>query len=284
MVTNGVSMTNEQLTTSLESPQISRIRQYFVTGGKDAYERDRIVADAVTGVYPHARHAAVASRSFHRQATEALADAGIRQFIDIGAGYAPPVHMVAQSVAEAAAGPQGKDRDIDSARTVYADTDAIVLAHGRAMSTDEHTRWINADVTDPELLLTRASAALLDLAKPVAVSLVGLVEHIRDLEVTVKTVRALMVGLAEGSALVMTHAASDLNPLVMQDAVAAYAQHGIVYRPRTRDEVGQYFVDLTLEAPGIVAPHEWASDKVAVLGKVTEEELSCWAAVGWKRP
>ncbi|MFI7189976.1 SAM-dependent methyltransferase [Nocardia nova] len=273
-------MTNEKLAASLESPQISRIRQYLVTGGKDAYERDRIVAEAVAEVYPHARHAAVASRSFHRQATQALADAGIRQFLDIGAGYEPPVHPVAQ----AAAREQPQDCDIDSARTVYADIDAIVLAHGRAMNADEHTRWINADFTDPELLLTRASAALLDLGKPVAVSLVGLVEHIHDYEVTVKTVRALMDGLAEGSALVMTHAAGDLNLPVMHEAVAAYAQHGIVYRPRTRDEVGQYFADLTLEDPGIVAPHKWAPDKAVGLGKVTDEELSCWAAVGWKLP
>ncbi|MFF0457306.1 SAM-dependent methyltransferase [Nocardia africana] len=279
---DALSMSDEQLAASLESPQISRVRHYFATGGKDAYERDRIVADAVTQVYPHARHAAFASRSFHRQAIETLAYGGMRQFLDIGAGYGPSVHLAAQAVAHDAARPRANDHDIDPALTVYADIDAIVLAHGRALSSDAHTRWINADFTDPTLILTRAST-MLDLSKPVALSLVGMVEHIPDYEESVKTVRALMERLAAGSALVMTHAASDLNPPVMQEAVAAYAHHGIVYRPRTRTDFARYFTNLALEAPGIVAPHKWVPASAIALGKVTDEELSCWAAVGRKR-
>ncbi|PPJ04111.1 hypothetical protein C5E51_26295 [Nocardia nova] len=275
----GLSITNEQLAASLGGPQISRVRQYFVSGGKDAYEPDRIVAEAVTVVYPHARHAAVASRSFHRQAIETLARDGVRQFLDIGAGYEPLVHLVAQAAARV----QPQDQEANPATTVYADVDAIVLAHGRAMSSDAHTCWIDVDLTDPDRMLSRAACASLNLNEPVAVSLIGVVEHIYDYELTVKAIRALMDGLAEGSALVMTHAAGDLDPLVMRQAVAAYAKHGLVFRPRTHDDIGRYFASLMLEAPGVVAAHRWAPDTAIRLGKVTDADLSCWAAVGRKR-
>lgn len=152
----------------------------------------------MTKADPCARLAAVASRAFQCRAIEAILCCGIRQFLDVGAGYEPVVHRVAHS------GSRGNT--IDPALTVYADVDPVVLAHGRALSTDAYTQWIEADFTDPDLLLTRASAALLDLREPIALSLIGLVEHIHDYEVTVKAVHRLMDRLAVGSALVMTHA------------------------------------------------------------------------------
>lgn len=220
---------DQQLAASLESPQISRIRQYFLAGGKDSYERDRFAAAAVTKADPRARLAAVTSRAFQCRAIEAMLCCGIRQFLDVGAGYGPVVHRVAQT------GSRGN------------------------------------------LLLTRASAALLDLRKPIALSLIGLVEHIHDYEVTVKAVHRLMDRLVEGSVLVMTHAARELDPLAMRAAVVAYARHGIVYRPRTHDEIAHYFAGLTLEDPSIrppQAPHN--------VGRMTGKELSCWVALGRK--
>ncbi len=41
---------------------------------------------------------------------------------------------------------------------------ATMLAHGRALSTDACTQWIEADFTDPNLLLTRASAEFAPVA------------------------------------------------------------------------------------------------------------------------
>ena len=66
-----------------------------------------------------------ANRAFLRRAVQYLAaEAGIRQFLDIGTGLptAENTHEVAQSIAP-------------ESRIVYVDNDPIVLAHARALLT-----------------------------------------------------------------------------------------------------------------------------------------------------
>jgi S-adenosyl methyltransferase len=71
---------------------------------------------------PYIRVAARENRAFLDRAVRYLAaEAGIRQFLDIGTGLPATnnVHNVAQTVAP-------------SSRVVYADNDPLVLAHARA--------------------------------------------------------------------------------------------------------------------------------------------------------
>ena len=73
------------------------------------------------------------------------AEAGIRQFLDIGTGIptSPNVHEVAQEVAP-------------DARVVYVDNDPIVLAHARALLTSQDagaTAFIMADLREPKSIL-----------------------------------------------------------------------------------------------------------------------------------
>jgi hypothetical protein len=98
------------------------------------------------------------NRAFLGRAVRYLvAEAGIRQFLDIGTGLpsAGNVHEVAQAVAP-------------ESRVVYADNDPIVLAHARALlnSTPEgRIAYIDADLRQPENILTSpAVAETLDLS------------------------------------------------------------------------------------------------------------------------
>ena len=73
------------------------------------------------------------------------AEAGIRQFLDIGTGIptANNTHEVAQRVAP-------------DSRVVYVDNDPIVLAHARALLTsdpDGATDYIDADLRDTGAIL-----------------------------------------------------------------------------------------------------------------------------------
>jgi S-adenosyl methyltransferase len=94
-------------------------------GGKDNFAADRAAAEAGLAAFPGIIESARANRAFLRRAVRYLAaEAGLRRFVDIGAGLpsAPNTHEVAQSVAA-------------NCGVVYVDNDPIVLAHARALLT-----------------------------------------------------------------------------------------------------------------------------------------------------
>src|SRR6202034_2781804 len=142
-------------------PHTARIYDYAL-GGKNHFAADREVAEKVLAAMPSARTGPRENRAFLGRAVRYLvAEAGIRQFLDIGTGLPTTnaVHQVAQAAAP-------------SSRVVYADNDPLVLAHARALlssSPEGRTAYIQADLREPESIL--ASPALrdvLDLRQPVA--------------------------------------------------------------------------------------------------------------------
>ena len=97
----------------------------YLLGGKDNYAADRAQTEAALKVYPEWAFTARANRAFLGRAVRFLAaDAGIRQFLDIGTGIptAGNTHQVAQAIAP-------------ESRVVYVDYDPVVLAHARALLT-----------------------------------------------------------------------------------------------------------------------------------------------------
>ncbi len=98
----------------------SRMYDYYL-GGKNNFAADRDAAEKVLQIWP-ARTAAREGRKFLGRAVRYLAEAGIRQFLDIGTGLptANAVHEVAQAVTP-------------SARVVYVDNDRCKsgCAHAR---------------------------------------------------------------------------------------------------------------------------------------------------------
>ena len=114
------------------------------------------------------------SRAFLKRAVTFLAaEAGVRQFLDIGTGMptAENTHQVAQAVAP-------------EARVVYVDNDPMVLVHARALLTGTPqgtTEYIDANLHDPAAILTAAAATTLDLSKPVGLILMNILGHVPDL-------------------------------------------------------------------------------------------------------
>ena len=104
-------------------PHPARVYDYFLDG-KDNFEADRVAADAAIEAFPRTAESARAARAFLRRVVQFLAaEAGIRQFLDIGTGLpsGESVHQVAQSTAP-------------EARIVYVDND-------RCKSGCSHAGW-----------------------------------------------------------------------------------------------------------------------------------------------
>src|SRR5579859_173118 len=122
----------------------ARIYDYLL-GGKDNYAADRAAVDAVLKVAPEMGFTARANRAFLGRVVRYLAaEAGIRQFLDIGTGIptAGNTHQVAQAVAP-------------ESRVVYVDYDPVVLAHARTLLTSGAglTEYIDADLRDTAAIL-----------------------------------------------------------------------------------------------------------------------------------
>src|SRR5579875_3010773 len=132
----------------------ARVHDYWL-GGKDNFAADRAAGDAVMAAYPGIVASVRANRAFLARVVRFLAaEAGIRQFLDIGTGIPASnnTHEVAQSLAP-------------ESRVVY---DPVVLTHARALLTSSPegvTNYIDADLRDlPKIL--REAAGILDFSQP----------------------------------------------------------------------------------------------------------------------
>jgi SAM-dependent methyltransferase len=232
-------------------PHPARRYNYWL-GGKDNFRADRASADAIAAAFPHLPGAARENRAFLRRAVRTLAaEAGIRQFLDIGTGLptADNTHEVAQAI-----DPQ--------ARIVYVDNDPLVLTYARALlaGTEQGaTAYIDADLREPARILNDpATRATLDFTQPVALMLVAILHFVPDGDNPHAIVKELVDALAPGSFVVLSHATFDpldAGTVARLDRVNAGSHPP--FCPRTLDEVARFFPGLRLLEPGIVSVADW---------------------------
>jgi O-methyltransferase involved in polyketide biosynthesis len=230
-------------------PHIARVYDYWL-GGKDNYPVDRMVAEQVIATFPDVTVSVRAQRAFLGRAVHYLAaEAGIRQFLDIGTGLpsANNTHEVAQRIA-----PQ--------ARIVYVDNDPLVLVHARALlasSPEGATRYVAADLRDTGKILDEA-AGTLDFGQPVAVMLLGVLHCIPDEDDPAAIVARLLAATAPGSYLVIAHPASDVAVDEMAASMRSYNEQARdPLTARSHAEVVRFFEGVDLVEPGVVQLHRW---------------------------
>jgi hypothetical protein len=232
-------------------PHIARVYDYWL-GGKDNFAADRKVGDETMAAWPAIPQGVRGVRAYLGRVVRYLAaDAGIRQFLDIGTGIpaANNTHEVAQSAAP-------------DARVVYVDNDPIVLAHARALlvGTTAPTAYIDADARDMDRIVAEA-ARLLDFSQPVAVMFISLLHLIPDDDDPTGIVATAMNAVPSGSYLALSHMASDIMPertADIRDRLNSAMPEQHTFRPR--DQVSALFTGLNLVEPGVVRIPEWRPD------------------------
>jgi hypothetical protein len=250
----------------------ARIYDYLL-GGKDNYAADREAVDAVIKIAPEMGFTARANRAFLGRAVRYLAaEAGIRQFLDIGTGIptAGNTHHVAQAAAP-------------ESRVVYVDYDPIVLAHARALLNSSEagaTEYIDADLRDTDTILLRASR-LLDFTQPVAVTMLFILHAIPDEDDPHAIVATVLDALPPGSYLALSHLGSDIfdeeAQQGFQNIVGRMSQQQ--YTGRSREQMLRFFKGMELVEPGLVRIEEWRPDP----GSVGDYKSTAWGGVGRKR-
>jgi len=233
-------------------PHIARVYDYWL-GGKDNFAADRELGERTLQAYPNLVFSVRANRAFLTRTVRFLAaEAGIRQFLDIGTGIPTNnnTHEVAQRVAP-------------EARIVYVDNDPIVLSHARALLTSKPEgacAYIDADLRDPDKILASA-ADTLDFSQPVAVMLVAVMHFISDDAEASAIVNRLMGACVPGSFVTISHAASDIDAEQQTEMVRRLNQ-SVAEKATLRDRAGvtRLFDGLELVEPGVVRVTGWRPD------------------------
>jgi SAM-dependent methyltransferase len=176
-------------------------------------------------------------------------EAGVRQFLDIGAGL-PTARAVHEIVRGAVPMP----------RVVYADYDPVVVRHAEALAGGvPGVDVIRADLRQPRDLLSYLTwRHLIDLAQPVAIMLVAVLHFVEDHEDPWAVVNCYKDLMAPGSYLVISQVTADhLSEDAARQAQAAYAGASAPGSARTREQVAGFFAGLDMVAPGLVNASEW---------------------------
>ncbi len=256
-------------------PTSARIYDYYL-GGKNHFAADRKTAEAVLAAAPVARTVARENRAFLGRAVRFLAaEAGVRQFLDIGTGLPTErnVHDVAQEVAP-------------SARVVYVDNDPLVLVHARALLTSSpegRTAYINADLRDPAAIISSPVVReTLDFSQPIALILLGVLHTIVDEDQPAAIMKTLLDALPPGSYLAASHVTAEHWPQdLAEEGQSQYRAQSGPLRVRDSDEFADLaFSGLALLPPGVVLVSEWRPDDSGP--RPTPSEVSYYGGVARK--
>jgi DNA-binding SARP family transcriptional activator/O-methyltransferase involved in polyketide biosynthesis len=232
-------------------PSAARTYDYLL-GGADNFDVDREAADRLLAVIPDLREVALRNRTFLRRSVRFLAEQGVRQFVDVGAGLPTQgnVHQVVEEI-------------VPDARVIYVDNDPMVVAHGTAIIDDRRsTVVINGDVRAPEKIFDHPETRrLIDPHEPVGVLMLAVLHFVAadEAHLVLERVREW---LPPGSALVISHVTrtgSSPEVIKMMEIAARRTTVERVFL-RSRVEIESLFAGLELVAP-LDDPGNWRASE-----------------------
>jgi hypothetical protein len=199
------------------------------------------------------------------------ADAGIRQFIDIGSGL-PTVentHEIAQQC-------------VPDPRVVYVDIDPIAIVHGQALLADAgSTAAVHGDVRRPEMIFDHPEVReLIDFDQPVAVLLLGVLHYVAEEEDPYGVMSRIRDAIVPGSLVILSHLTGDDDPKTMAGSIGIVKRSpvSVVSLPRTYEQIERLFEKLEILDPGVVPVHQWRPDGPVSL----DRRFWLWAGVARK--
>ena len=223
-------------------------------GGDAGSQADRDAARRIMSAVPEIRQIAWANRGFLMRCVTWMAEQGIRQFIDVGAGFPAqrPTHEVARAVHP-------------DCRVVYTDNDPAVVERGRRMlASVTGTAVIEADIRQPAVLFGHPDTArLIRPAEPTGLLVIAVTQFVSDEDDPWSRVAAHMAPLAPGSYLALSAPTGDhKSERQVNTVVAEYAStRGRVNRPRAKRDFERFFDGLD-----VVAPYQGATPGVTYVG------------------
>lgn len=229
-----------------------------LVGGSHSFEVDRDMAAQLLSVEPDLEFWALQNREFLRRALRwAVGVAGVGQVLDLGAGMANTVGAPHQVTAGF--------RPV--VRVMYVDSDPVAVASARMVAAEragvEDVAALAGDLREPGRILSDPQlTGFLHLDAPV-VALLGAVLHfVDDGDRPAGIIGAIRDAVADGSVLVISHAAVPDGMTAEQVRVTReYSETTAPLTLRTREQVAELlavFGDVV--EPGVVKVADWRPD------------------------
>ena len=248
----------------------------FLLGGDAGTAADTEAARRIIAALPVIPQVAWANRGFLMRAVTWMAhERGIRQFIDIGAGFPAqrPTHEVARAVAP-------------GCRVLYTDNDPAAVARGsRMLDGVPGTAVIEADLRQPGALFSRPETMrLIDPRLPTGLLVVAVTQFVSDEDDPWSRVAQHMAALAPGSCLALSAPTADHKVESQVERVESEYAHSSagVNQTRTKAEIQRFFSGLEL-----AAPYAGAAPGVAFVGlwgcddpETADDDASRWFYAG----
>jgi hypothetical protein len=181
-----------------------------------------------------------------------MAQAGVRQFLDIGTGIptSPNVHEMAREVHP-------------DARIVYVDNDPIVMAHNRALrATVDGVITVQHDARQPDAILADPDVRrLIDFDQPVGLLFVAVLHFVRR-DLAADVVSRFRNAIPSGSFIAISAACTDgMDPKVVARTEAVYQNASAQIVFRSGAQIAELFEGLELLEPGLKDLSQWRLDE-----------------------
>lgn len=223
-------------------------------GGKDNYAIDREAAERIIEVAPDTPLLAVALRRFLVRAVRRMAEAGIRQFIDLGTGIptSPNVHEVARGVHE-------------DARIAYVDIDPVVVVHNQALlAVDPGVITIQGDVRKPQEIIEHPELrSFIDFSEPIGILFLAVLHLVTDEEDPADIIAQFRESVVPGSNVAIVQFAADSDPDGIETFNKIYENSPIKVTFRPREQIEGFFDGFELLPPGVVNVEDWRPEMEA---------------------
>src|SRR5512146_100847 len=212
-------------------PNIARVYDYLL-GGKDNFAADRNEAQRLLRAYP----------LLPARAVTWIADKGIRQFLDIGAGLptARNTHQVAQAVDPAC-------------RVAYVDNDPMVVSHARALMSASGVTAFESDLRAPATIISYPGTARVIRPDEPLCLILGMVLHFFEAQAASEIMRTLVRSVTPGSYVVISVGSGDEQTGAR--LARAYTAAGL--HNHAAGQVARFFDGLELAGPGLVDARHW---------------------------
>lgn len=239
---------NDRAPQPFKGDQANSARVYdYLLGGKDNRDVDRDIANQMLSDAPDVKTVAWFARSFALKAVRMAAEAGVRQFVDLGSGIptSPTVHEAAWEIDP-------------SARVVYVDYDPVVHVHSEALLADP--RGVSAllgDIRRPHDILDQLkNNSLIDFNEPVAILLIGVLHYVMDDEDPAGILATFRDQMASGSYLAITHGSLDTSPEILEVLTGNKGTSAQV-EFRSAKQTEAFLTGFELFEPGVVPIQQW---------------------------
>jgi S-adenosyl methyltransferase len=234
------------------TPSTARLYDFYL-GGTANFAADRAMAQRMYEAVPEVPEGAWANRGFHQRAALWMAERGVRQFLDLGAGLPTQgnTHEVVLKFAP-------------DAKVVYVDVDPMVNAHAAALLTGgDSTRFVQSDLRDPDAVLGDPELRkLIDFTEPVGLLLTAVMHFVTDNDDPWGLVARYVSALAPGSYLALSHLTSDSKPSrAVQEGSALFNQIPENVALRSKADIERFFAGLE-----IVPPYDGAEPDLTFVG------------------